>query len=407
MTADLRDAEFVATVTRERPVLQNTAYLLLDDPRAARQLLDAVLARAYELQVPAPALRTAALRGLAGVDGRLAGPRIQARSFELVDRPSHPPTAPIVELLSRLSREQRIVTVLTHLTLMGDDQIAEVLGRPAEEVAELARLARAELERSDPRLTGGQLAAELRAAVPPDLSITASGFDDLARGRGLIRRRWWRRGLSAVAAAVVLAVGVIQLWPEPQFVPSSAPPITTPVTNLPSTPAPRPRASCDTTTLPCRAAILSAWRTQMADIVGDYVDRDQNYFSGFSFFYDDRYESPQIWTGGPGVLGLELYRLQGGGTQVYLQIATSRQAAVRCGTTTRNSCVSQRFMDGNRFILSETSDVAAGLEVQYSPLGDQVITVIARNVSEGRELPIARSDLISLVQDPRLRLPNF
>lgn len=405
MTADLRDAEFVAAVGRERPMLQSTAYLLLDDPRSARELLDGVLARLYELRVPAASLQIATLRGLVGGDARLTTrPRATARRFELVDGQPRPITSPIVDDLARLPRDQRIVAVLTHLTQLDAEQIAAVLNRSPGEVAELTRQAQAELELGQPRRVSAQvLTQELHAAVPPELRLAGTGFDDLRRGRRLSSQRRLRRGLSAAAALLVLVVGASQLWPDPASVPSSSPPIS----KLPSSPIPTSQAGCDTNDSVCRATILRDWRSEMAGVTEEYVDPGGSYFSGYSFSYDDRYESPQIWEGGGGVMGFELFRLQSGGTQVYLQIATSRRTAVRCGTTTGTSCVSQRFMDGNRFILSETSDVAEGLEVQYSPMGDQVITVIARNVTQGRELPITRSDLITLVQDPRLRLPNL
>jgi hypothetical protein len=65
-----------------------------------------------------------------------------------------------------------------------------------------------------------------------------------------------------------------------------------------------------------------------------------------------------------------------------------------------------RFMDGNVFTLSDSTRLSDGLEVQYSPNGDQVITVVARNRSRGRALDVTRAQLIELVQDPRLRLPQ-
>ena len=64
-----------------------------------------------------------------------------------------------------------------------------------------------------------------------------------------------------------------------------------------------------------------------------------------------------------------------------------------------------RFMDGNRFTLTETSRVDEGMEVQFSPDGTQVITAIAYNPVRGEPLTIDRGQLIELVQDPRLRLP--
>ena len=44
--------------------------------------------------------------------------------------------------------------------------------------------------------------------------------------------------------------------------------------------------------------------------------------------------------------------------------------------------------------------------MQYNPNGDQVITAIARNTTKGKVLELSTSDLIDLVQDPRLRLPE-
>jgi hypothetical protein len=63
-------------------------------------------------------------------------------------------------------------------------------------------------------------------------------------------------------------------------------------------------------------------------------------------------------------------------------------------------------MDGNRFILTETTYPYEGLEVQFAPDGREVVTVVARNAAHGRALDISRGDLIGLVQDSRLRLPH-
>jgi hypothetical protein len=63
-------------------------------------------------------------------------------------------------------------------------------------------------------------------------------------------------------------------------------------------------------------------------------------------------------------------------------------------------------VDGNFFVLSESTLVQQGIEVQYSPSGKEVITVIARNTQRGQTLNIKRSDLIKLVQDARLHLPE-
>jgi hypothetical protein len=44
--------------------------------------------------------------------------------------------------------------------------------------------------------------------------------------------------------------------------------------------------------------------------------------------------------------------------------------------------------------------------VQYSPKGDEVITVVAHNTQRGKMLDISTGDLINLVEDDRLRLPK-
>ena len=94
-----------------------------------------------------------------------------------------------------------------------------------------------------------------------------------------------------------------------------------------------------------------------------------------------------------------------GATTVYVQIATSRRSAVRCGDTVGRTCVRQKFLDGNFFNLTQTVNVSQGMEVQHRPTGQHVVTVIARNTSKGQQFDIERGDLIRLVQDPRLQLP--
>jgi hypothetical protein len=64
-----------------------------------------------------------------------------------------------------------------------------------------------------------------------------------------------------------------------------------------------------------------------------------------------------------------------------------------------------RFMDGNVFTFTDTDRLADGIEVQHVPYG-QVITVVARNTRAGPPLDIDRSDLMALVQDERLHLPQ-
>ena len=144
----------------------------------------------------------------------------------------------------------------------------------------------------------------------------------------------------------------------------------------------------------------------MAEVASSYLDPTGEYFSGFGYYYDNRYDTPGFWSGHGGALAFQMFRLDKGATEVYLQIATSRTVAVRCGATTRQQCSRMKFMDGNFFLLSESTIVRRGIEVQYSPSGQEVITVIARNTQRGKVLDISRGDLIKLVQDERLRLPK-
>ena len=144
----------------------------------------------------------------------------------------------------------------------------------------------------------------------------------------------------------------------------------------------------------------------MADVISSYLDPTGDYFTGSSYSYTGDDAGAGFWQGGEGALGLELYRARGGATEIYLQIATSRRYALQCGQITNRECQSMRFMDGNRFTLTDPADVARGLEVQHRPEGTYVITIVARNTSTvGRELPVTRADLVNLVGDKRLRLP--
>ena len=70
-----------------------------------------------------------------------------------------------------------------------------------------------------------------------------------------------------------------------------------------------------------------------------HLDPTGMYFSGFGYSYDGRYDTPTRWTADGGALAFEMFRLDKGATEVCLQVATSREFAVRCGaTTTRSVC---------------------------------------------------------------------
>ncbi|CAA9335769.1 MAG: hypothetical protein AVDCRST_MAG48-3370, partial [uncultured Friedmanniella sp.] len=247
---------------------------------------------------------------------------------------------------------------------------------------------------------------ELRTAAGPAVVAGGPGTD-LAHGRQLVRRRRVRGAAALVAAALVLVLGTVTVLDRGAEVPQA---VSTPGAPVP---APRPRptgpapvtAACDIRNPSCQATVMRRWRTEMSAVVVSHLDPGEVYFTGYSFSYDPRYESRSFWAGGDGALGLEVFRLRGGATEVYVQVASGYDTAVRCGDITGRRCEGQRFMNGNRFTLSTTTQLARGLEVQHRPDGDQVVTVVARNTTRGEVLDVTRADLIELVQDPRLRLP--
>ncbi len=401
MSVDRHDDDFVATLDRDRPLLRGTAYLLLDDPRTADTVLDSVLAHLYQRGTPASELRLEALRGLVREDARPAPlPWTGSPKFELVDGPVTATRDPIVADLARLDRDQRAVIVLERFTQLPSVQIADLLDRPVDEVLVLARQARVTLASGHAdRYDDITLARELRAAVPVERAGPRAAADDLADGRRLIRRRRLSRGSIAVAAVAVAVIVVSQLWPRQPSVPQAvSPPV--PTTSVSA------RAACDTSDAACRTTILAQWRGEMAQVVMSHLDPAGSYFSGHSFYYDERYETRGFWSGQGGALAFTMFRESHGATEVYVQLATSRSEAIRCGQTTNSKCMVMRFMDGNRFTVSENTQMKDGLEVQYAPI-DQVITVVARNTMRGEELHLEWSQLIELVQDERLRLPNY
>ena len=400
MTA-VRDDEYVAMVERERPLLQTTAYLLTGDRVQADRLVQLVLARMYQQWVDVRRPRAEALRALlAAHTESLYLPWEAGGRFELVDRtPEAEPVPPLVADLRLLLPDQRVVIILERAGELPSVQIAEVLQVPVDRVLALARQARADLVSRNPdRADDHGLATEFREAVPFELTIAYGSADDLDHGRQLVRRRLIRRGLSGIAALVLLIAGVIFLVPEPPQ---------TRLVTLPAEPAASPSGpSCNTRDATCRAAITSDWRSEMARVVLEHLDPSLSYFSDLGFRFDERYEQPGLWTGGEGALGFEISRRYGGGTEVFVQIATSRSTALRCGEATGHLCDSIRFMDGNRMRVTRSTIVSEGLEVQYRPNGTEVITIIARNSGDGKTLDLSAADLHELIQDPRLKLPE-
>jgi hypothetical protein len=144
----------------------------------------------------------------------------------------------------------------------------------------------------------------------------------------------------------------------------------------------------------------------MIEIARSHLDPTGAYFSGFGYFYDSRYDTPGFWSGEGGALAFKMFRLDVGATEVYLQVATSRKFAVRCGATTHQKCLAFHAMDGNSYLVTNSTLADGGIEIQYWPRGDEVITVIAHNTQRGQVLDVGTGDLIRLVQDPRLHLPK-
>ncbi len=406
MAVGSRDMPFAALASQDRAVLLGTSYLLLGDAARARAVVDAVLAGVYRRWPSLANPRRTALQEVVAADPQSVRlPWTAPDRFELVDGglvARHAP--PIVGDLGRLSPVQRNVLVLTAYAGLGPADVAALLDLSGPEVAHQARLARFALGSREPaRLSDTALASELSEAVPLDLRDPTDGRSDLANGRRLRRRRWGRAGLVAAAAAVVVAVVASQVVARPVAEESVFP---DPVPTVTATPAP-PRIACDPGAAACRESVLRDWRTEIANVTSAYLDPTQAYFRGYRVKSGDRFETPGFWAGRGGVLGFEMAPVGVGTTEVYVQVATSRGFAARCGSTTGTSCVTTRFMSGNRFTLSNTTSVSEGLEVQYAPDGDQVITVTARNLGPGPELAIGRGDLVNLAQDPRLRLPNL
>lgn len=396
-----RDRDYATFVEDERPLLQRCAYLLVGRREPADELVQATLADLYARWRRVRDPRLVAMRLLYTTNlGELPAWSARAR-FELVDsRPTHEHADPLVSLLGRLSARQRMVIVLEWVARLPSVEIAAVLDSSMETLSDVARDARTALVRAAPELADDAvLAARLDAAVPPDVR-SVRRYDDLRHGQDLVRRRWLRRGAVAAAALVVLALVVPQFRPVPTT-PASAPlpvPATSTVTVTPS-----PTTPCDRTEVTCQASLVRAWRSTVYEVVADYLDPGGAYFNASSYYARD--ETADLWRTKHGSLGMEMFRAGGGATQVSVQIATDRSFAPRCGTATGNTCTSIRFMDGNRFTLSDGLDETDGLEGQYRPDGGDVITVVAQNVGSGRKLEITRAQLVRLLQDERLRLP--
>lgn len=404
MSRQSHDAAFARLVSSSRPLLLGAAQLMFGRPDRAEDVVQLVLAGLYRDWPKGVDARDVALhRVLRANPGQLRAPRRRGEAhFELLDASAAHPllAAGVIADLADLGDQSRRVLILERWVGWPRPRIAGLLGLPEAEVTTLSDEASTRLVARDPdRRSVQQLPALLRAALPvPDPSTDPAA--DLAHGRALVRRRTGSRLLVVAALVLVAILGVTQLGPRLQ-----------PEHNEARGPVPgpaRPTVGCHTTDASCRASVLRAWRTQMAAVTGSYLDPEGGYFSGYTYSADDdRYETSGFFSGGGGAIGFDMFKLGGGSTDVYVQIATSPEHALRCGATTHHACTTTQYMDGNSFALTDTSQTTDGLEVQYAPTGDTVITVIARSTPGGLTLQITRGELVQLAQDDRLRLPTL
>ena len=394
----IRDLEYAAVVERERPLAQATAYLLTGDPVQAERVVQLVFADLYGHSLTH--LRLEALRAVVHTARAAVHlPWEHLERFELIDGlPPVTATEQIVADLQALTYDQRAAIVLESYAGLTVAQVAEVLKRPASDVLSIAGRGRNMLAAGHPeRMSDEALLQQLRDAIPYDLREPHGSADDVAHGRRLARRRWIQRGSAALAAVVLILVAVVLIDARHLPVPQAAP----------AAPIPTPSGyNCDPSNATCRAHVLFKWRFRMIQVASSYLDPSRKYFNAFSYSNDSHYDMPSFWTGQGGALAIEMFRFEKGATEVYIQIASSRKFAVRCGATTGQKCIFLRFMDGNSYLLTDSTLADRGIEVQYSPKGDEVITIIARDTQRGRGLEISIGDLIKLVQDEQLRLPK-
>lgn len=400
-----RDAAFTQFVRDRRPMLVGAAYLMFAQVGRAEDVVQACLAELYRSWPDAGAdLQRLALRDiLTSEPGRLVLPWQRVARVELLDKEADLTSKPvgIVAELADLSNEARRVIILQRYVGLPSVEVATVLQNDIGRVRALAEEATALLgdSHSGPS-DGDELAGRLRAAVPNNaLPGDTAALDDLAHGRLLVRRRRLRKLTLAAAVLIAAIVGLAQLSSavpgrEAAVVAPTPVPISTPTAT----------ASCDVQNTGCRVAVLGAWRRQMAGLTSHYLDPEHSYFSGDSRARANQEDSNGFWSRRGGVLELDMAP-RPGATEVSLQIATPQKYAVPCGSTTHQACSRVQLMDGNSYTFSETTDVAQGIEIQFSASGDEVITVVARNTSPGRQLDVTLAQLISLVTDPRLRLP--
>jgi hypothetical protein len=427
--ADLgHDAVFVEEAAALRPRLERCARALYPgiqgesrrgesrqgesrqgESRQADRAVDEALARTYGL-APDADRTSAAFRVLLHPTWRSGRNARSRQRVELLDA-APIPTGDLGEDMASLGPTSQAVVILLLLGELAEDDVGRVLGARPARIAELfadavERLARRDPARRNPVELTRQL-GRLAGASDPVASARA-GVGDLGRGRRLELQGRRRRGavVTAAAAIVALVAGFAIRAGAPAEIASVQPPTPTPTVTPSYVSDPWQSNRCDTADQACRSQVLMRWRSRISGVVVDQLDADHRYFSSMSWQVRPTDESESFWHGDGGALALGLSRFTDGGTEVYLQIATDMEYADRCGRRTKQRCSVIETMDGNLYRVAGSSTGDGGVEVQYVPDGDRVITVVARNTSAGKKLDIGSGDLIKLVRDSRLTLPR-
>lgn len=422
MAEQARDDAFVRLVAEQRGLLGSAARLMFADPRRAEDVVESALAQLYRTWHRHADPRLAALRlVLHATPEDVALPWRRDGNVELVDGAPEPTDQhAIVADLASLSEDLRRAVILRHLCRLPAPDAAAVIDTDPAHAETWLGIAETELARLDPkRLQPGGLHRELAEAAGPhgrDIGVGTAegdgdadvGASDLAHGRLLVHRRRLRSAVLVAAILVAGLLGVAQLASLQQVrqerADSGSPGAATPSSSrspLPQTSF--PQGACDTQ--PCRDAILRRWRTEVAGIATSYVDPRRAYFTGGSSSVNGRYDLNSWWRGPVGALELDLSLKRAGATRVRLEIAATSDSATPCGQRTRQTCVVTHSKDRTRVRATRTTGMSRGIEVQFSAPDEQVISVVARNVSGGERLEITKEQLMGLVTDPRLRLP--
>lgn len=398
-----RDTAFTAFVARDRKILLGATFLMFGSLSRADDVVSATLARLYgEWPGLRGARRSALAQVLSGlpVSGDVSGrPRVR---FELVDVALHesPRLVGVLADLAELDPQTRRAVILDRYVGLSPVELAEVLDTDQGPGQSLAERAVYELAARDPsRAVATILNEQLKAAAAATDTLPASeSAEDLSRGRLVLRRRRARWAVAAVTVGVVALLGATQIFPasRPGQLDGAPTPSTGPTPSA---------AACSPREESCEAGLVRRWRNQTSAIAISYLDPGQRYFSGYTFSYDDSYDSPGYWRGDGGVLGFDLFRLDAGSTEVYIQIASSSAFALKCGQMTRHVCLPLQAVGGSVYSVTDSSTVSEGMEAQFSPNGRYVISVVARNTTGGRSLRITMAQLLTLISDARLRLP--